>query len=378
STAKVEVFVDGKSILSGGLDLLPTQYTLLWEEFSYTGPKANMPLSLHHWDNFGFDGPASSGPAVVTHNYRINNGGTDEVDSARWNSSVGRVKVNIPDSISGATERRLIFTLSGHNASWEARDKVTINGRAFPMPKPRNTVNPPRDIVSKIDPYTFELTVPDGVLKTGINDIVFELNNNTIHNIHVEVDFAKGSEPAYTQPVLAASGTGLPAVMLIGPTANMYRLNGQETWPGENRDHAFKPTDTKLTASGTVDVDVSVTNFSTMAGIGQAVGLKEVGFMVDGQVIERRSVNKIVAPPAVDITFKWDTTKVADGIHEVMEYACNVDGTASLFWAINGHYYPLNVRVNNQGGSSQVFKATVTPDLNGLCNPTPVERDHNH
>lgn len=377
STTKAQVFIDGKSIVSTGLNIPATQYTMLWEEFSYNGPKANMPLSLHHWDNFGFDGPASSAPAVVTHNYRINNGGTDRVDAERWNNTVGRVKVNIPDSISGAKERRLLFTLSGHTATWEARDNVTINGRAFPMPEPRTALTRKYEI-GTIYPYTFELTVPDGVLKTGVNDIVFETNKNTINNIHVEVDFTKGSEPTYTQPARVASGTGLPSVMVIGPNVDLYRLQNQETWPGENRDHAYQPTDTKLNASGTVDLDIKVSNFSTLAGIGQAVGIKEVGFMVDGQVIERRSVNKVVAPPAVNIRFKWDTTSVADGIHEVMEYACNVDGTASLFHGINGEYYPLHVRVNNRGGSSQVFKATVAPDIKGLCNSIPVERDHNH
>lgn len=386
STTKAEVYIDGNLIVaspSGSFTLPATKYAVVWEAYGYNGPKANHLASLHHWDNFGFDGPAQSGPEIVTHNYRINNGGTDRVDAAGWNSTTARTQLKIPDSIVGATERRFIFTNNGF--AWDARDKVIINGRSFPIPDPRTAIVPAITHWNDwITPYTYELTLPDGVLKTGVNDIVFQMDKGAVNNIHAEFDFTKGSEPSFTVPALVANGSGMPPVMPVGPFVSIATIGGQQTWLSPNNrfdpNAPPAPQNTQLSASGTVDIEISADNEGTLSASGSAVGIVEIGIIVDGQVVARRSTNKTVAPPTVNVIIPWDTTQVPDGYHEVQEYACNANHIASVMSEENGGYRPLYVRVNNHGGSSQIFQPAQTPDIVGLCNPTvqSVDLGHNH
>jgi hypothetical protein len=379
SPRSVEVFVDGKSFGRGAVNLAPSQYTVIWNLFSYNGAKANVPVALHHWDNFGFDGPANASAQPVTHNYRLRNGGTDRVTSERWQKTTPTVTLNIPDSLAGAVERRLIFALSGHNPSWHANDKITVNGRVFSMIKPFASTSPaPTELgafMGDINPYTLEMLVPEGVLRTGANTITFEMDRQAISNIHVEVDFARGTQPAYTPPGVAnaATGTGMPQSMAIGPTVFVDRIGGLETWLHESSD-ASNIAGTNLRLSGVVDVMLKAHNEATLAGTGSSIGIVEVGLLVDGQVVHRIDVAKSEAPPSTRQSFRWDTRTVADGYHEVQAYACNKDGTASIHdvggHVLSGDYVPLFVRVTNGAGSGTIHRATTPPDIASLCRGT--------
>jgi hypothetical protein len=378
STTSVEVFVDGKSLAKGAVNLAPTQYTVIWNLFSYNGAKANVPITLHHWDNFGFDGPANAPARPVTHNYRLRNGGTDRVVSERWQNAFPSVQLSIPDSLVGATERRLMFTLSGRQPSWDGRDKIAINGRVFAMVKPFTSRVPApahlNEFMSDINPYALEMRVPDGVLRTGVNTIAFEMDSQAVSNIHVEVDFARGTQPAYTPPAVANSGTGMPLAVPIGPMVSVDNINGLATWLHEASD-STNPTGTNLQVSGVADVAIWADNESTLVGTGSAIGIVEIGLLVDGQVARRMNVAKTEPTPSTKQVFRWDTTTVADGFHEVQAYACNKDGTASIFdiggqGAVTGGYKPLYVKVTNSTGSTTVHRVTTPPDIAGLCRST--------
>jgi hypothetical protein len=218
------------------------------------------------------------------------------------------------------------------------------------------------------------MLVPDGVLRTGVNTIAFEMDSQAISNIHVEVDFARGTQPAYTAPAVANSGTGMPQAVAIGPMVSVDNINGLPTWLHEASD-STNPTGTNLQLSGVADVAIWADNESTLVGTGSAIGIVEIGLLVDGQVVQRMNVAKTEPTPSTKQSFRWDTRTVADGFHEVQAYACNKDGTASIFdiggqGAVTGGYKPLYVKVTNSTGSTTVHPVAAPPDIAGLCRGT--------
>jgi hypothetical protein len=384
SRTQMAIYIDGQLVLQSppnSLQLTENQYSVLWNVFSYNTTKANVPYVLVHWDNFGFDAPATTQNTTVTHNYRVRNDRTDYIHATDF--APATMNINIPDSMTGALARRLMFTLQMHpwqSYRWSAQDRVQVNGVEFPIAQPRSMTTNPLDLehlVSAYIPYTVVIPLPGNVLRTGQNTLTFLTQWSGIHNAHIELDFPRASAPAYTPPSVAAPGGVMPTMPDVGLAAGMTNVGDVEilTWLDYLSDESrYNPT-----VSGTVAVRVAVHHEHTIQAIGVNPGILGIDLLVNGQVIQsQRTDNQVPAPASVH-TFTLETAQFADGVHELYVRAYNVNCTPSIpdyggGGVENGRYFPIHFTFAN--GSSTT---TATP-VAGLCNggDDDNDADHNH
>jgi hypothetical protein len=364
SRTAAELFVDGQLVLAtepDALDLQYDEYWLYWMTFSYNTAKANHAHVLTHWDNVGFDAPPGLAEPPVVHNYRLLNGGSDLVQTSRDYAPIGvnGVSLNIPDAVTGALARRLMFTLQMWDFqayAWDPADRIVINGQPFALPQPTGYAidpsPPPEQLISSLAPHTVTLELPDGVLQQGDNDIVFDLAMAGVHGIHAEFDFAADSAPPYTSPAEHASGPSVPSVVRIGPSLQVQRIHDEtiETWRGGlDSPDTFNPT-----LSGLVEVEVFADNEVALAGNGMNHGVVAMGLVIDGELIELRNTAATAPAPSSRQVFVLDTTTLDNGLHQLFAFACNQLGDASMndygsFNHESGQYFPLHFTSQNAG-----------------------------
>jgi hypothetical protein len=218
SPVKVKVFLNGVRILEGPTPadfVNVTKYSVQSNLFSYnTGkdaPDEREQTSMLHWDNFGFNGPA---PTTVVHNYLEGGAtgtvpvvGTGSVD-AHIQENNRATKIPIPDVVGNPQQARLMYTLQNlgsQNYTWKATDTVTVNGIKYPVPQPSTIEQAPHprgdNVADAYTPYAESIILNPADIKKGNNDVVFSLDNSVdVLNVHIELEYTKGSEPAYTQP----------------------------------------------------------------------------------------------------------------------------------------------------------------------------------
>lgn len=365
----VRVSIDGIPALAtdpGTIQLKHDRYHALWTVFSYNTAKANQPFVLAHWDNFGFDAPVGTTASTVTHNYKLNNSGSDNINLARWDhSSPATVKLNIPDPVEGATARRLMFTLQmkGNNVfKWTPTDQVKINGYALPIPQPTSNTIPPRvNLIDSYQPYTVQIPIPEGALRQGENELTFDAESSGILNIHAELDFPATSAATYTPPSEAAAGSPLPTIPAVGPNLYITKIGsttvdifGETIWEAKN----FNPT-----VNGVVPVSVQISNDTALEATGTNAGVILVELLVDRKVVMSQSTNNQSPAPSVSHTFNLDTRQLTNGTHEVFIRAYDPRCTTSILdyggaSVDNGQYLPLHVMVQNAGGRVAQAEAT--------------------
>jgi hypothetical protein len=367
SRTAAEVWIDGQRVLAtppGALTLNEGAYHVYWNTFSYNTTKANHPTVLAHWDNFGFDAPSDASAPPVIHSYRLRNSGSDEIRSARDEATIGfpSVSLAIPDSIEGATTRRLRFTLQMweyQSYAWTAQDRVLINGTAVALPRPDGygvtPALPLTDIVSGNRPFAVELDVPLGVFRTGANTLRFELEKSGIHGIHAEFAFSPGTAPSYTPPSAHALGPAQPAVIRIGPNVKVRAIGSIPINSDES--HNDDPAQFNPTVGGVIEIPVDVDNAVAQSGQGLNHGVREVVLVINGAIAERIATNATVAAPSAKVRFTVDTRTLANRRHQFFVYACDGEGDPSLtdFGGHNeqsGRYYPLHVTTQNPGQPS--------------------------
>jgi hypothetical protein len=342
----VDVTIDGKLVLStdpGTIQLTSNSYHVLWSVFSYNTQKANKARALAHWDNFGFDAPAGKQPTVVTHNYKVVNSGSDFINALRWNgSSPATVMLSIPDQVSGALARRLMFTLqmNGNDVyKWSASDKVMVNGRAFALPAVSRTID-------SIRPYSMIIDLPDGVLRQGLNTIVFDTEMSAFLNIHAELDFNKATAPTYTQPIKIALGQAILPTSAVGPNLNVASLNGSPLGSPDNP-----------TLSGVVPVTVVAHNSTAEEATGSNTGVVMLALMVDKKVVQVQRTDFQSPSPSTQHTFNLDTRQLANGAHELFIQAFNAQCTPSIVdygtpSGVSGKYVPIAFTAQNSGAQA--------------------------
>jgi hypothetical protein len=355
-----EILINGVKVLAtapGAFHLSEDHYYLLWNVFSYNTAKANAPFVLGHWDNFGFDAPADTTHDIVTHNYRLVNTGSDFM-KASGIYAPALATLNIPDAVSGATARRLMFTLQmemNGTYAWSPSDSVSVNGSQFPIPEPHSNAQPAISSSALIDayrPYSVIIPLPDGVLVQGNNQISFNTLSSRVHNIHVELDFSAAAEPAYTPPALAIGGAVTPTIPAIGPNAFITQIGAKtvEGWLDNLTDPAtFDPT-----VSGIVPISVQVHSDIALQGTGSNVGVKQIELLIDQRVVLTQRTDAEVAAPSVITTLNLDTRGLSNGTHEIYLRAYNTRCTPSIpdyhaASAESGWYFPLHIKVQNSG-----------------------------
>ncbi|HEX9370414.1 MAG TPA: hypothetical protein VF897_05385 [Roseiflexaceae bacterium] len=360
---QAEVLINGKTVLKtapGAFHLTQDRYYLLWNVFSYNTEKANVPFVLAHWDNFGFDAPAGTTHDTVTHNYRLVNTGTDFM-VAFGDQAPARATLNIPDTVDGANARRLMFTLQmdqNDQYDWSPNDNVVVNGVAFAIPKPTSNATPAlslQDIVNTYSPYTVVIDLPPGVLKQGANQISFNTMSSSVHNIHVELDFAAASEPPYTPPAQAIGGTLIPAIPAVGPNAVLTRIGAKQV--DTSAENLTDPAVFNPTVSGIVPIGVEVHQDIALQATGSNVGVRQLELLIDRRVALTQRVDAQAAAPGVVTTLNLDTRGLSNGTHEIYFRAYNTRCTPSIpdyfhgIGAESGAYFPLHIKVQNSGAA---------------------------
>jgi hypothetical protein len=310
----------------------------------------------------------------VTHNYRL----ADVPTSLRADGS-GRalpVTLAIPDALTGATARRLMFTLQveGYDFyTWNPGDAVSVNGTRFPIPQPTSNAEPrlaAEELVSAIAPYSMQIELPDGVLKQGDNTIAFSAESGSFRNIHVELDFPIGAAPPYTSPAELAGNHqehGHPMVA-IGPNAVITHVGATEVetyLDGLDRPDTFNPV-----VSGMVDIQIDVRNEIAMHGSGANLGIAQVELLVDGRIVAIERTDAQAPAPSVLHTFSLDTRLLADGEHEIYVRAYNPRCDASIAdyqgaGAAAGQYFPLHITTDN--GITAPAAQPEEPHVDVLC-----------
>ena len=391
SRTQAVLYVDGLKVLEtapGAINLTFDKYQLGWDTFSYNTPKDNQTMQLWHMGAIFYDTAPGTEPTTVTHNYRLTHGGNDYLETS--GNSVATVKLTIPDAVSGAAARRLLFTeqirSSNYRGAWSASDHVVVNGRSFGWPDSwRLNATPPwklTDLVG-LTPYQQAIDLPDGVLVRGGNVIQFVSNGFTgVHNIHVELDFAKGSAPAFTQPdkVMSASGLPLPGNVFpptpdtgAGVFLNQIDATNMACWGKDTSD----PAQCSATVKGTALVNFGVWTNSMMSASGANDGILEVGILIDGLPAVKRSTAVDTPAAGGGYAIPVDVSGLAEGIHEIYVYACTARGIANMnegqhiSYARTGVYQPFMINVANRSGSTTRFTAKADPNLNAYCRQLP-------
>ena len=387
SRTQAVLYVDGKKVLEtapGAFRLTADSYHLDWDTFSYNTPKDNQTLQLWHMGAIFYDTAPGTSPTTVTHNYRLRHGGTDYVETG--GNQPATVELTIPDGLAGATARRLLFTEQIRGAhfrgAWSATDHVVVNGKSFPWPdSQRLAETPPWPLTSLVGltPYQQRIDIPQGVLVTGKNVISFVSNGFTgVHNIHQELDFPKGSAPAYTQPDKVMLAPGVPlAGSVFPPTPDtgagvfLSRIDATDMgcWGKDTSD----PAQCSATVKGTAQVSFGIWPDAMMSASGANDGIVEVGVLVDGLLAVKRSTAIDSPAPGGGYTLPVDVSNLPDGIHEIYTYSCTSKGIANMnegqhiSYAQAGVYQPFMIRVANGAGSTTRYRAAADPDMSGYC-----------
>jgi hypothetical protein len=223
---RIAVYIDGVFVMSAEVPAFVASQDKLEvfsELFAYTTGKDHsfdypdvLPqTTLFHWDNFGFTGKPST---TVTHNYL--DGGTtgDYPVYATGNASHVFPKGNretiipVPDTIGNPSAVRLMFSLAplGNYAySWTSAQKIILGSgtsvKSYPFTNPKTQFPgpAPETFADAYTPFSTGIIIDPADIKNLIVNgqlaVDFQLDTD-VTNVHLEIDYPKGTQPAYTQP----------------------------------------------------------------------------------------------------------------------------------------------------------------------------------
>lgn len=349
SPTKIKLFVDGYKMLEAEMPANLAnvkQWYVHNNIFSYNTGKDtpdNPTTALLHWDNFGFNGPAQS---TVTHNYQ--EGGVTGTQpylgrglpTAEVPEGNRDVKVNVPDPIASPVKARLMFTFGSFgwsHYSWTSDDHIVVNGKRYNYPDPRvNSVQPPvvsNNLADAYVPFADGIAINPADLKQGVNDIQLNLTNEdpgaAIMNVHLELEYTKGTEPSFTQPKDIFGATNfLAAIQPIMSSHDNYLFVEQDMG---------LPTGVIASAPGggdTTPPTVSITSptngtsftkgasLPILVNASDNIGVDKVELLVNG------SLNTTITHSPFNHTL--DTSNWATGTHTVRARAYDTAGNSTL------------------------------------------------
>mmetsp|Transcript_257 Transcript_257/g.493 ORF Transcript_257/g.493 Transcript_257/m.493 type:complete len:958 (+) Transcript_257:222-3095(+) len=390
SRTRAEVFVQDINVCAADIYLPFDRAILLWGSLSYRSEAArNMERWISHWDNFGFDGPKS---LVETHNYRIGFGIGSEVfptvPLSRRQTAAGPVlygvsaRVNIPDSIEHAIAARVHFCIEAARPPrgqysrlywWTPYDKLTVGGIDYSWNDYYSASVPFAaryyySSWSDARPLSMVIRVPPESISTGINNLVFTFGREgvVITNIHIEVDFSTApcapTPPPYTQPdfkgVFRPSldnqqlSTGLYFAFWNRKADVWNAANGPTDHPNYNQKYN-SPLRTRYKVSGVGVLTIKASGEAAAEACGKYPTLKNLTMEIDQQVYWSAVTNSILTPPSGIWEVTIDTTKLANGVHEIFIYGYSVNGIRTLTDQKDSHpfgkegYWPLLIDVRN-------------------------------
>lgn len=291
-TQDIEIRIDGLLVLdtpyvgalSGQSYTFPAgDYELLWVGFGYNTTKDDVPYYLVHWDNFGFDGPVVD--SRIVHNYVTRIEGSDFQKANRGNGQIPTFTIPIPDDlrptvVGAVAEAWLVATYQMGDYSWmsiQPGDSVRVNGGPIvPLPAAVNNssnANLSPDTTWGL-PYTSRIKIADltsassAPLVVGNNQFVFQASNVGLLNVHLEVLYPPGSQPAYTPPAQIHHFPLHAEVPRFGAPARIHHVGAAEVRP----EHVLEPENLDpgqaawIPATGELMLDMEVGNSSWNSG----------------------------------------------------------------------------------------------------------------
>jgi hypothetical protein len=356
SQTHAEWFIDDLKVLEADYNLSYTRVVPTWLIVSYNTAKQNKEVALFHWDNFGFDGPA---PATRTHNYKV---ALDNSEMMRLTPGNATYTLKIPDSLAGATARRMMFVRQNtgpYGSIWSPNDKVTINGTDVRIPPASSATGlTDHQLTNDTTPFAHVLDIPEGVFITGDNIITVSMQSGGVSNVHAEFDFPAGSAPAYTQPLAVlyprcAAGLcppgevmpGMPAMPLPCPSVGIVRVGESgNLWLSRDNINGLE-----FGVRGTVPVEVQADCFTSLLVTGGMFGVERVELLVDGVVALSQRVDAGFPAAYSKIVFNLDTTKLANGVHRLLPRAYGPNGVPARLRYDGALFYPqtdFSLRIN--------------------------------
>ena len=383
SRTNASVWINGRRVVETPLNLPFENAWIHFSLFSYNSEKSNFEQSMADWDNFGFDAPTGA-PRIVTHNYttRVATG----AEYLRlFNHQAAAEIIRIPDALTGATAARLMFTMQmmPHDYyAWSTNDRVSLNGTWFPIPRPRSGALPDTSLVGVLQPWTVEIPIDPASLVIGDNTLEFRMGSSGAANIHIEVDYPAGTEPAYTQPNTAwgASPRPTPPKARIGPSVYLARVNTTETWPFMSGPYQGSD-DSDLSADGLLTFDITISEENRINGVGVYAGIARVEMLLDGEVIETRRTDVDWPTPGGDHSFTLDSRRLSNGLHRVAFRAWNSEGDPSVpdhfeANASSGQVRPVHLTIANPPPSYATWATTYFGGTNAPSADRARDDDH--
>ena len=373
SKETVKVFINEILVVDASLQTDFTPEGLPYEEaqinwlfFSYNTTKENIPAAMIHRDNFGIDAPFGYQPSTVIHNYTDGQLGT-EVPRTGNDPSAGMVAlqaspakavVPIPDQLldtdgNAPAKTELMFTLQGGDYSWNAQDKVVVNGNDYALPQPISQIpNLAEDqLIAPFRPYSVVLDIDPADLIQGDNQIDFALNNGRILNVHIELTFPRDKAPSYTEPmgIFDSHMSDLMAFtqkIAAGPGIKFDVVDAVETWqdeferlPTESGGLAALRKKTAVTGA-TLAVKISGNSDAQLASTGKAKGITHYEILIDGTIVQSVRVDEDHAVAAFVHETEVDISGLANGEHELFVRAYDTDGSISVADYFQAAAYP--------------------------------------
>jgi len=346
--------IDGQKVLEAtnlGLDFEKGFVT--WDQFAYNPAKTGRPWVALSFDNFGFDGPASS---TTVHNYKAKLFGGDMYSlgfEPEYNHDA-TFNINIPDKLDGAADKaRFFMTIQNNNYEYKDTDAFSINGQTFPIPMPTSPTGKTiaTDLIDDFRPYVSVNEIPLSALQQGDNAITIHAEKSRLQNMHLELDFPRGSAPDFTQAREIFKDIAVPEVPFIGPSAIISHVDEQVN---DYKDDAKSFLKNTVSVKGLVGVGVKVDNFRPVIASGRNLGMSHVQLLVDQVVVQdiETQVSSPV-PAAADLVIMLDTTKLSNGPHELYVVAYDSSGAKGRpgyggAWGANpDDYAPVLLNISN-------------------------------
>ncbi len=361
TTTKIKVFVDGVRVLEANMPSdfsAVTKYQVHSTVFSYNtgkGDSDNPTTAIMHWDNFGFNGPATT---TVTHNY-VEGGESGNAPYLGRGTSSSIIPetprntiVRIPDQINTPKQARLMLTLQNYGNGfyvWKSSDHIMINGNRYDLPNPTTKMQTPYtggdfsndpNIGSRFTPFAISLVINSAHLKTGDNNISINVPDASgVSNLHVELDYNKGSDPAYTQPK-DIYGVALFNSFIIPPMSDhdKYLFIEQNLDLANTADHGHPPASTDTTpptvslTAPAANTTVTASPVVISANATDNVGVTRVDFSVDGSIVSSDNSSPY--------SFNWDVSTSQNGNHTVQ---ARVYDAVSLTSATTVRNFTVNI-----------------------------------
>lgn len=371
SKSSVSISISGKLVLQTAINLPYEKGTLHFTAYSYDTTAADEAFATIHWDNFGFDGPAAqlvtrNYPTVTPRLYWDQYSATSWATKGAWQNhfpvsqyvSSPVFNLYIPDALAGITAARLMFTMHAETNTPSIVtpvDIVKINGvsiGAIPPPSEGSLAN---TAISSFEAgRAFIMPLNPSQLQTWLASsknlsITFVVPSGSpsrfrIGNIHVEVDYAAGTNPTFTPPTpwygaLTSSGNFHPVYQTlsekIGPAYYITSIAPYYTYKYGDQGLALAKSSTGVSIpyNQNVTLNMVIHNEIEITGYGKGYPISTVNLLSNNKTIPGVLQQNLAGTQSVMVaSFTFNTASLGPlgGTYGLQPIITNTNGAPAL------------------------------------------------